>query len=70
MCSLRDFEGMNKETRAYRLLSRHQLDNLAPVHYGTFIMPDESWGAVILGDVGEASHCYSWDRSGINTEEL
>ncbi len=24
---------MNKETRAYRLLSRHQLDDLAPVRY-------------------------------------
>ncbi len=57
---------MNKETRAYWLLSRHRLDNLAPMHYGTFTMFDESWGAVILSDVGEALHCYSWDDSGMN----
>ncbi|SJL12118.1 uncharacterized protein ARMOST_15539 [Armillaria ostoyae] len=64
------FKAMNKETRAYRRLSRFQLDNLAPVHYGTFTMPDDSWGAVILSDVGEAFHCYSWDESGMNAEEL
>ncbi len=55
---------MNKETRAYRLLSRHHLDDLAPVYYGTFTMHDDSWGAVILGDVGEAFRCYSWDEAG------
>ncbi len=70
MCSQRDFEGMNKETRAYWLLSRRQLNNFAPVHYDTFIMPDDSWGAVILSDVGEAFHCDSWDESGMNVEEL
>ncbi|KAK0431186.1 hypothetical protein EV421DRAFT_1854701 [Armillaria borealis] len=70
MYSQRYFEAMNKETRAYRLLSRHQLDNLAPVYYGTFTMPGESWGAVILGDVGEAFHCYSWDEAQMSSEEL
>ncbi|KAK0462903.1 uncharacterized protein EV420DRAFT_1638995 [Desarmillaria tabescens] len=70
MYSQRYFEAMNKETRAYRLLSRHELDNLAPVYYGTFTMADESWGAVILSDVGEAFHYYSWDEAGMNSEEL
>ncbi|KAK0241300.1 hypothetical protein EDD85DRAFT_395295 [Armillaria nabsnona] len=65
MYSRYDFEAMNRGTRAYQLLSRRQSDNLAPMHYGTFIMSDESWGAVILSDVGEASHCYSWDGSGL-----
>ncbi|KAK0436948.1 hypothetical protein EV421DRAFT_1907723 [Armillaria borealis] len=70
MYSQRHFEAMNKETRAYRLLSRHQLDDLAPVHYGTFTMPDESWGAVILSDVGDAYHCYSWAEAGMSAQEL
>ncbi|SJL08710.1 uncharacterized protein ARMOST_12079 [Armillaria ostoyae] len=70
MYSRRYFEAMDKETRAYRLLSRHHLDNLAPVYYGTFTMPGESWGAVILSDVGEAFHCYSWDEAGMSAEEL
>ncbi|KAK0243776.1 hypothetical protein EDD85DRAFT_784324 [Armillaria nabsnona] len=70
MYSQCDFEAMNKETRAYRLLSRHQLDNIAPFHYGTFTMPDDSWGAVILSDAGEASHCYSWDEAELSAEEL
>ncbi|PBK69030.1 hypothetical protein ARMSODRAFT_957346 [Armillaria solidipes] len=70
MYSQRYFEAMNKETRAYRLLSRHQLDDLAPVHYGTFTMPDESWGAVILSDVGDAYHCYSWGEAGMSAQEL
>ncbi|KAK0462902.1 uncharacterized protein EV420DRAFT_1521524 [Desarmillaria tabescens] len=70
MYSQRYFEAMNKETRAYRLLSRHELNDLAPVHYGTFKMPDESWGAVILSDVGEAFHCYSWNEAGMSSEEL
>ncbi len=70
MYSQCDFEAMNKETRAYRLLSCHQLDNIAPLHYGTFTMPDDSWGAVILSDAGEASHCYSWDEAELSAEEL
>ncbi|PBK87272.1 hypothetical protein ARMGADRAFT_462971 [Armillaria gallica] len=70
MYSRRYFEAMNKETRAYRLLSRHHLDDLAPVYYGTFTMPDESWGTVILSDVGEAFHCYSWNEAGMSAEEL
>ncbi len=70
MYSQRYFEAMNKETRAYRLLSRHQLDNLAPVHYGTFTMPDESWGAVILSDVGDAYQCHSWKEAGMSAQEL
>ncbi|SJL07964.1 uncharacterized protein ARMOST_11322 [Armillaria ostoyae] len=70
MYSQRDFEAMNKETRAYRLLSRHQVDNIAPSYYGTFTMPDDSWGAVILSDAGEASHCYSWDEAEMSAEEL
>ncbi|KAK0201157.1 hypothetical protein DFS33DRAFT_1111398 [Desarmillaria ectypa] len=70
MYSQSDFEAMNRETRAYRLLSHRQLDNVAPLYYGTFTMPDESWGAVILSDVGEASHCYSWGKAGMSAEEL
>ncbi len=70
MYSQRYFEAMSKETCAYRLLSRHQLDDLTPVYYGTFTMSDEFWGTVILSDVGEAYHCYSWDEAGMSAEEL
>ncbi|KAK0431180.1 hypothetical protein EV421DRAFT_196896 [Armillaria borealis] len=70
MYSCRNFEAMNKETRVYQLLSRHQLEDLAPAYYGTFMMPDESWGAVILSDVGEAFHCYSWDEAEMSAEDF
>ncbi|SJL08707.1 uncharacterized protein ARMOST_12076 [Armillaria ostoyae] len=53
-----------------KIFFRHQLEDLAPMYYGTFTMPDESWGAVILSDVGEAFHCYSWDEAGMSAEEL
>ncbi|KAK0442402.1 hypothetical protein EV421DRAFT_1808859 [Armillaria borealis] len=69
----RYFKAMNKEIIAYELISRHQLDDLAPPFYSTFLMPDHSWGAIVLGDlgdVGEAYKCWTWEDAGFSAEDF
>ncbi len=47
MFSKRDFDHMKNEVLACQLISSHRLDVFAPLCYGVFAMPDQSWGAIV-----------------------
>ncbi|KAK0192265.1 hypothetical protein F5146DRAFT_496124 [Armillaria mellea] len=69
MFSKRNFDHMKKEVLAYQLISSHHLDDLAPLYYGVFIRPDQSWGAIVLSEAGEAFRG-TWKDAGLSVQEL
>ncbi|KAK0204061.1 hypothetical protein DFS33DRAFT_857683 [Desarmillaria ectypa] len=68
--SKRNFDAMKNEVLAYQLISSHYLDVLAPLYYGVFTMPDQSWGAVVLSDAGKAFRCFSGKEADFSMQEL
>lgn len=46
---------MKNELKAYEYIYRHQLYNITPTYYGTFALPDQAWGTIILADGGSMS---------------
>lgn len=69
MFSKRNFDHMKKEVLAYQLVSSRYLDDLAPLYYGVFTRPDQSWGAIVLSDAGEAFRG-TWKEAGFSAQEL
>ncbi|KAK0445189.1 hypothetical protein EV421DRAFT_345597 [Armillaria borealis] len=69
MYSRRNSDHMKNEVLAYELISSHHLDGLAPLYYGAFTMPDQSWGAIVMSDAGEAFRG-TWKEAGFSVQEL
>ncbi|KAK0219752.1 hypothetical protein EDD85DRAFT_864647 [Armillaria nabsnona] len=68
--SKRKFDDMKNEVLVYQVISSHHLDDLTPLYYGVFTMPDQSWGAIVLSDAGKAFRGSTWEEVGFSAQEL